>query len=174
MNRALIPVTVVTLFIVAIQLAILSSLRIDGVVVMLVWLWPLALGLAGSTVLAMWGAVWGALLGGIFFDTHAATPFGLTALVGVAIAYVASRLGREGVGDLDSAAIWVTPAIAAVAGFVAPLAYIVAATATLHFTMWRASLGESMIVNAIAFFLLARPVGRLAILVSGSGARARR
>ena len=166
MNRALIPVTVVTLFIVAIQLAILSSLRIDGVVVMLVWLWPLALGLAGSTVLAMWGAV----LGGIFFDT----PFGLTALVGVAIAYVASRLGREGVGDLDSAAIWVTPAIAAVAGFVAPLAYIVAATATLHFTMWRASLGESMIVNAIAFFLLARPVGRLAILVSGSGARARR
>ena len=170
MNRALIPVTVVTLFIVAIQLAILSSLRIDGVVVMLVWLWPLALGLAGSTVLAMWGAV----LGGIFFDTHAATPFGLTALVGVAIAYVASRLGREGVGDLDSAAIWVTPAIAAVAGFVAPLAYIVAATATLHFTMWRASLGESMIVNAIAFFLLARPVGRLAILVSGSGARARR
>ena len=97
MNRALIPVTVVTLFIVAIQLAILSSLRIDGVVVMLVWLWPLALGLAGSTVLAMWGAV----LGGIFFDTHAATPFGLTALVGVAIAYVASRLGREGVGDVE-------------------------------------------------------------------------
>jgi len=169
-NRALIPVTIVTLFIVAFQLAILSSLRIDGVVVMLVWLWPLALGLAGSASLA----VWSALLAGIFFDTHAATPFGLTALVGLAIAYVASRLGREGVGDLDSAALWVTPVIAAAAGFVAPLAYVVAGALTLHFSMWHASLGESMVVNAVAFFLLARPVGRLAIMVSGSGARVRR
>jgi uncharacterized membrane protein YphA (DoxX/SURF4 family) len=64
--------------------------------------------------------------------------------------------------------------IAAVGGFFAPLAYVVLAMMTLHFTIWHASLGASMVVNAAAFFLLARPVGRLAILVSGSGARARR
>ena len=76
-----------------------------GVVVMLVWLWPLAMGLAGLTALSLLGA----LVAGVFFDTHAMTPFGLTALVAILLAYGASRLGREGVGDLDSAAWWVTP-----------------------------------------------------------------
>ena len=55
-------------------------------------------------------------MGGVFFDTHATTPFGLTAMVGVVLAYGASRLGKEGVGDLDSAAWWVTPILAAARG----------------------------------------------------------
>jgi cell shape-determining protein MreD len=104
-RRVLAPVTIVTLFVVALQLSVFSSWRFAGVVVMLVWLWPLAVGMAGLTALSLWCA----LVAGIFFDTHTTTPFGLTALVALALAYGASRLGREGVGDLDSAAWWVTP-----------------------------------------------------------------
>jgi len=120
MRRALLPVTVVTLIVVAVQLSIFSSLRFAGVVVMIVWLWPLAMGLAGLTTLALWCAI----VAGVFFDTHATTPFGLTALVAVVLAYGASRLGREGVGDLDSAAWWVTPLLAAAAGFIAPVLFV--------------------------------------------------
>ncbi len=158
MRRVLLPVTIVTLVVVAIQLSIFSSLRIAGVVVMLVWLWPLAMGLAGLTSLALWCA----LVAGVFFDTHAVTPFGLTALVAVVLAYGASRLGKEGVGDLDSAAWWVTPLIAAAAGFIAPALFVGASFFTLNFSFWRDSLVASMVVNAVAFFILARPMTRLA------------
>ncbi|HEY5265319.1 MAG TPA: hypothetical protein VIJ40_00755 [Acidimicrobiales bacterium] len=169
MRRVLVPVTVVTLFIVAIQLSIFSSLRFAGVVVMIVWLWPLAMGLAGLTALSLWCA----LVAGIFFDTHSTTPFGLTALVALALAYGASRLGREGVGDLDSAAWWVTPLLAAAAGFVAPLFFVGASFLTLNFSLWRDSLFAAMVVNAIAYFLLARPMTRLARWVGGVGGKRR-
>jgi cell shape-determining protein MreD len=169
-SRALIPVTVVTLFIVALQLSILSPLRFAGVVVMLVWLWPFALGLGGFTVLSVWSAV----VAGVFFDTHAVTPFGLTAVVGVLLAYGASRLGKEGVGDLDSAAWWVTPALSAGAGFAAPLMYVIGGFVTFHFSMWRAGTLASMVVNALAFLILARPVARIARFVGNVGVRARR
>ena len=165
MRRVLVPVTLATLFIVAIQLSIFSSLRFAGVVVMIVWLWPLAMGLAGLTALSLWCA----LVAGIFFDTHTSTPFGLTALVALVLAYGASRLGREGVGDLDSAAWWVTPLLAAAAGFVAPLLFVGASFLTLNFSLWRDSLFAAMIVNALAFFLLARPMARLARWVGGVG-----
>ena len=170
MTRALIPVAVVTMFLVGIQLAIFSNLRFAGVVFMLVWLWPFALGLAGFTTLSIWAAV----VGGVFFDTHAATPFGLTAMVGVVLAYGASRLGKEGVGDLDSAAWWVTPILAAGAGLVAPVIYTAGGIGVLNFSLWHGSLVNSMVVNGIAFFILARPVSRLAKRVGDNGVRARR
>jgi len=157
-RRVLVPVTLVTLFIVAIQLSVFSGLRFAGVVIMIVWLWPLAMGLAGLTTLALWCA----LVAGVFFDTHATTPFGLTAVVALLLAYGASRLGREGVGDLDSAAWWVTPLLAAAAGFVAPLIYVGASFFTFNFSLWRNSLFATMVVNAVAFFVLARPMARLA------------
>jgi len=167
-SRVLAPVTLVTLFVVAIQLSIFSSLRFAGVVVMIVWLWPLAMGLAGLTALSLWSA----LVAGVFFDTHSSTPFGLTAIVALLLAYGASRLGREGVGDLDSAAWWVTPLIAAGAGFVAPLVFVGASFFTLNFSLWRDSLLAAMVVNAVAFFLLARPMTRLARWVgAGPGTR---
>jgi len=169
-RRALVPAALVTLLVVAIQLEVFSSLRVSGVVFMLVWLWPLCVGLAGYTSLALFVA----LLGGIMFDTHATTPFGLTALVGMVLGYVASRLGREGVGDLDSAAIWVTPVIAAVGGFLAPLLYVGAGYFELNFGLWRGSLLSSMVVNAGAFFLFSRWVSRFAKLVGSVGERARR
>jgi cell shape-determining protein MreD len=169
-RRALAPAVVVTLLIVALQLTVLSSLRIEGVVVMLVWLWPFAMGLTGYTSLALVTA----LLAGVFFDTHTTTPFGLTAAVGLVIAYGASRLGREGVGDLDSAAWWVTPVLAAVAGFVAPALYVVSGAFALNFNLWRGSVLSMMLVNAGAFFILARPVTRLARIVGNVGERVHR
>lgn len=170
MIRALIPVTVVTMFIVGIQLSVFSTLRFAGVVFMLVWLWPFALGLAGFTTLSICAA----LVGGVFFDTHAATPFGLTAIVGVILAYSASRLGKEGVGDLDSAAWWVTPILAAGAGLAAPVIYTAGGVGVLNFSLWHGSLVNSMVLNAVAFFVLARPVSRLARMVGPTGVRARR
>lgn len=165
MRKAVLPVTLVTLLIVAIQLSIFSSLRFAGVVVMIVWLWPLAVGLTGFTTLALWSAI----VAGVFFDTHSLTPFGLTALVAVILAYGASRLGREGIGDLDSAAWWVTPLIAAGAGFIAPALFVGASFFTFNFSLWRDSLVAAMIVNAVAFFLLARPMARLARWVGNIG-----
>ena len=170
MSRALIPVTIVSFFIVAIQLSIFSTLRFCGVVFMLVWLWPFTLGLAGFTTLSIWGA----LVAGVFFDTHTTTPFGLTAAVGIALAYSASRLGREGVGDLDSAAWWVTPVLAAGAGAAAPVIYSLGGVGVLNFSLWHGSLLNMIIVNGGAFFLLARPVSRLASIVGNLGVRARR
>ena len=167
MRRLLVPVTLVTLLIVALQLSVFSSLRVSGVVIMIVRLWPLAMGLAGLTSLALWSAV----VAGVFFDTHAVTPFGLTAIVALALAYGASRLGKEGVGDLDSAAWWVTPLIAAVAGFVAPALFVGASFFTLNFSLWRDSLLSAMVVNAAAFFVLARPMTRLARWVGNTGVR---
>jgi cell shape-determining protein MreD len=162
-----VPVTLVTLLIVAIQLSVFSSWRVSGVVIMIVWLWPLAMGLAGLTSLALWSAI----VAGVFFDTHTVTPFGLTAIVALALAYGASRLGKEGVGDLDSAAWWVTPLIAAAAGFFAPALFVGASFFTLDFSLWRDSLLPAMIVNAVAFFILARPMTRLARWVGSTGAR---
>jgi len=164
-RRLIVPVTLATLVIVAVQLSIFSSLRFAGVVIMIVWLWPLAMGLAGLTALALWSA----LVAGVFFDTHTTTPFGLTAIVALALAYGASRLGREGVGDLDSAAWWVTPLIAAGAGLVAPLIFVGASFFTLNFSLWRDGLLSAMVVNAVAFFLLARPMTRLARWVGSLG-----
>jgi len=169
-RRALVPALVVTFFVVAVQLTILSSLRIDGVVIMLVWLWPLAMGLTGFTSLALVTAG----VAGIFFDTHTTTPFGLTAAVALVIAYAASRLGREGVGDLDSAAWYVTPILAGVGGFVAPLLFTVSGAFALNFNLWRGSVLAMMVVNGVAFMVLARPVVRLARAVSNSGERVHR
>ena len=159
-----------TLLVVGLQLSVFSTLRFSGVVVMIVWLWPLVVGLAGLTSLSIWSAV----VGGVFFDTHSTTPFGLTAAVGVLLAYGASRLGKEGVGDLDSAVWWVTPAIAALGGFLAPLLYVFGGFVALNFSLWRSSLVDMMFVNAVAFALLSRAMARLARSAGGVGARARR
>lgn len=168
MRRALVPAALATLFVVGLQLAVFTSLRFAGVVVMVVWLWPLAMGLAGYTGLALVCAV----IAGLFFDTHSTTPFGLSALVALILAWGASRLGKEGVGDLDSAAWWVTPALSALGGFVAPAIFVALGALTLDFGLWRGSLVDAMVVNAVAFFVLARPAARAARALGRlSGAR---
>lgn len=157
MSRALVPAVVVTLFIVGVQLAVLTNLRVAGVVVMAVWLWPLAVGLSGSTALG----VIVASVGGLCVDAHAITPFGLTAVVGGLVAWVAARLGREGIGDLESAAWWVTPILGAIVGLLAPALYVILGAVVLNFSLWRGSVLDAMWVNAIAFAVFARPLARL-------------
>ena len=166
MRRVVVPVTLVTLVLVAIQLDVFSSLRFAGAVVMIVWLWPFCVGLTGATALALYSAT----LSGVFFDTHSPTPFGLALVVALVLAWFASRLGREGIGDLDSAAWWVTPVLAAVAGFLAPLLFVAVGVLALHGSMWRNGLLGAMVVNALAFFVLARPAVRLARWTSGQRA----
>ncbi len=163
-------ITLVTLVIVGVQFAVFTQWRFAGAVVMLVWLWPVAVGLTGLTSLALFVG----FLSGLLFDAQSATPFGLSALVGLALAHGASRRGKEGVGDLDSAARGVTPALAAAAGFAAPLLFVVTGVVALDFSLWRGSLLDSMLVNAVAFFVLARPVTRVAFAVSSSARRQRR
>ncbi len=170
MIQARAGITLLTLVVVGVQFAVFTQWRFAGAVVMLVWLWPVAVGLTGLTSLALAAG----LLSGILFDAQSATPFGLSALVGVLLAFAASRLGKEGVGDLDSAALWVTPVIAAAAGFVAPVVFVVGGAVALNFSLWRGSLLDSMVVNAVAFFLLARPMSRLAAMAGASALRARR
>ncbi len=158
MSRAVIPLTIVTLFVVAIQLQLLSTLRAAGAVIMLVWLWPFVVGLTGALAPALWVAA----LSGLFFDTRSTTPFGLTIVVAVVLAWFAARLGREGVGDLDSAAWWVPPVLAGVAGLLAPAGYVVLATLAQDHGLWHDHLVASMVVNALVFAVVARPLARLA------------
>ncbi len=170
MSQARLLIFLATLCIVGVQLAVFTQWRFDGAVIMLVWLWPVALGLTGLTSLAIFAG----LLAGVLFDAQTATPFGLSALVAVALAYVASRLGKEGVGDLDSAAFWVTPGLAAIGGLAAPALYVASGVFALNFSLWRGSVVNSMLVNAVAFAILARPVTRVAFVLSRSAMRARR
>jgi hypothetical protein len=156
--RELLPTFLVSLVVVAFQIAVFSTIQINGVVIMFVWLWPLCVGLAGSTT----AAIMSGSVAGVFFDTHTATPFGLSAVVAVLIAYLAVRLGREGVGDLESAAWWVAPAIAAVGGFFAPAVFVISGFFLLDFGLWRGSVLEAMMINSLAFFILARPLIRVA------------
>lgn len=138
--------------------------------VMLVWLWPVAVGLSGSLSYA----VATALLCGLLFDARGQVHFGLTAAVGMIAAYAAGRLGREGIGDLDSAAIWVAPSLAAAAGFFAPILYLVGGVFFLDFDLWRGSVGAMIVVNTVAFFFLARPMIRVARWTVDAGSQARR
>jgi hypothetical protein len=78
------------------------------------------------------------------------------------------------VGDLDSAAWYVTPILAGVGGFVAPLLFTVSGAFALNFNLWRGSVLAMMVVNGVAFMVLARPVVRLARAVSNSGERVHR
>ena len=165
MNRATVAAFVATCALVAVQLDIVSPWRISGVVIMLVWLWPVAFGVAGATG----PAVATGILAGLLFDARTVTPYGLTALVGALLGLAAARLGREGVGDLDGAAWWMAPLIALVAGFVAPLIFATGGFVTGQSDLWRGNLGTMMVVNAAAFFVLARPLARVARVICDLG-----
>ncbi len=165
MTRGLLALALTTVILVALQLAAISPLRVGGVVVMVIWLWPLSLSLTGDTRVA---AVTG-FLAGVLFDAHSLAPFALSGVVGVVVALAAGPLGREGVGDLDGAAWWVTPALGAATGFMSPLVYVVAGALTGHPDLWRGNLGVMMVVNAVACAVLARPFTRLAQYLANSG-----
>ena len=154
MSRLVLSLFIVTGFLVAVQVDVLSHIRVFGVVVMVVWLWPLCLGLLGAGP----SAVVVGVVSGLCFDAHAATAFGINAVVGGAVAAVAIRLERNGIGDVDGAAWWMAPALASIAGLVAPLLLVAVSAVTLDFSLWRGSLGTTMAINAVAFALIARPL----------------
>jgi hypothetical protein len=160
-----VALAVTTLILVAAQIAVFSPLRIAGVVVMIVWLWPLALSLTGSTIFA----VIAGFIAGVLFDAHTQTPFALSGVVGALVAGLISFLAREGVGDLDAAAWWVPPIIGAVGGFLAPLIYVIGGAMVGQTSLWRASLLTMMLINAAAFFVLVRPLARAARWVADVG-----
>jgi hypothetical protein len=164
-----VTLALVTVALVALQVSIVSPLRVGGVVLMVVWLWPFAVGLTGSTAVA----VTTGLLAGLLFDSTTATPYGLTGLVGAAIGWGISLLAREGIGDLDGSAWWVPALLAGLAGAAAPLLYVAAGALVGHLSFWRAGLSAMMGLNFVGFFVLARPLARLAQRVALVGGWAR-
>ena len=152
MNLWVVRVIASSVAIASVQIALLSNLRVGGVVIMGIWLWTLVVGLLGGTPPALVaGATTGAL-----FDAHVSTPFGLFIVIGVLGGYVAGQLGREGIGDFKAAAWWMPSAIGLAVGFVTPLVLTAAAAVTGNLQFWRGDLGSSMVVNALVFALAIR------------------
>lgn len=149
---------VAALALVVLQIAIADELSVMGVHAELIWVLPVAAGLAAGPMAGMSAG----LMGGVVADLFQPTPFGLTALVAVVIGYALGRLGEEGVGDLGGAAWWVAPALAAAAGLVAPLAYALCAAALGHTGYLTAvPVGMVCVLDALACALLVRPTMRL-------------
>ena len=152
MNLWVVRVILSSIVITAIQVSVLSGLRIGGVVIMGIWLWTLVVGLLGGTPPALVaGATTGAL-----FDAHVSTPFGLFIAIGLLVGYVAGQLGREGIGDFKAAAWWMPSAIGLAVGFITPVVLTIAATLTGNFQFWRGDLGSTMVVNALVFAVAIR------------------
>ena len=136
------------------QLTIADELTIAGVHAELVWVLPVAVGLAAGMKAGMAAG----LVGGAVADLFLPTPFGLTALVGVLIGFGVGRLGEEGIGDLGGSAFWVAPSIAFGGGLIAPVLYAVCGAAIGHRSYLSATLGVVCVLDAVACALLVRPV----------------
>lgn len=163
-------VMLASVFVVALQTAIVSSYRIAGIAVMIVWLWPLCVGLVGNTPS---GIVAGAT-SGLLFDTHVATPFGLFTVTGALIGYAAGLLGREDLGDLRGAAWWMPLLIGGSCGLITPLVFVILGFCFGDIQLWRGDVGATMVVNAFAFGLLLRPAVRMVRIAVGESMDVRR
>jgi cell shape-determining protein MreD len=157
-TRAFVSLALATLVLVALQLAVVSPLRLFGVVIMVVWLWPMAVALTVATPVGVAVGV----VTGLLFDAHAVTPFGASAVVGGVLALGVGALAREGVGDLDGAALWVPSALAAAAGLAAPVLFVIASAIAGRSSVWHSSLVTTMAINMVFFALLVRPLARVA------------
>lgn len=145
---------VASLLVAVAQLTIADELRVAGMHPELLWVLPVAVGLAaGSTAGMAAGFVAGAI-----GDLFVPAPFGLSALVGVLVGYAVGRLGDEGVGDLRGTAFVVPPALAALAGLCAPLAYALLGAIGGHSSFVSASLPVVAVLDAAACAVLVRPV----------------
>jgi rod shape-determining protein MreD len=109
----------VVIAVVVIQVGAVAHLRLGGVHPEMVWLLPLAAGLIGGTE---FGAVVG-FSSGLLLDCLLPTPFGLTALVGVLLGFVAGVLSERGVLSGIGAVWWMTPLMGAGAGLIGVMAY---------------------------------------------------
>jgi hypothetical protein len=145
------------LAVVVLQLTLADELLVSGVHAELVWVLPVAVGLAAGPKAGMAAG----LAGGAVADLFLPTPFGLTALVGVVLGFLVGRLGEEGIGDLGGSAFWVAPSIAFGAGLVAPVVFAGFGAVLGHRSYLSASLGLICALDAVACALLVRPVMRV-------------
>lgn len=136
------------------QLTLADELTISGVHAELVWVLPVAVGLAAGMKAGMAAG----LVGGAVADLFLPTPFGLTAVVGVLVGYLVGRLGEEGVGDLGGSAWWVAPSLAFGAGLAAPVLFAICGAAIGHRSYLSGTLGVICALDAVACALLVRPV----------------
>jgi rod shape-determining protein MreD len=148
---------VVALGLVVVQLTIANELSIDGVHPELLWVLPVAAGLAAGGMAGMAAG----FVGGVVTDLFLPSPFGLSAFVGVLIGYAMGRLGEEGVGDLHGSARWVAPALGAACGFMAPVLYALCAVVLGHRTYLSSSLGVVALLDAAVCAALVRPMMHL-------------
>jgi rod shape-determining protein MreD len=148
---------VVALGVVVLQLTIADELTIHGVHPELIWVLPVAAGLAAG---AMPGMAAG-FVGGVVADLFLPTPFGLTALVGVVLGYAMGRLGEEGIGDLGGSAWWVAPGLGLACGFAAPVLYALCGAAIGHRAYVSSTLLIVAALDAVTCALLVRPTMRL-------------
>ena len=170
-TRALIPVTVVTMFIVGVQLSVFSTLavrrrRLHARVALALRARPRGLHDAGASGRRSWAA-----------SSSTRTPprpsasprwwasCSPTARRASARKASATSTPRPGGSRRSS-----RPARASRRRSSTPLGGI----GVLNFSLWHGSLVNSMVVNAVAFFVLARPVSRLARRVGRVGVRAYR
>jgi rod shape-determining protein MreD len=143
--------------IVVLQLTLADELTISGVHAELIWVLPVAVGLAAGTKAGMAAG----LAGGAVADLFLPTPFGLTPLIGVLVGYVVGLLGEEGIGDLGGSAWWVAPSLGFAAGLVAPALYAGSGAALGHRGYLSTSLAVVCALDAVACALLVRPVMRI-------------
>jgi rod shape-determining protein MreD len=158
-----------SLGVVVVQLTCADKLSLAGVHPELVWVLPVAAGLAAGATTGMAAG----FVGGAVADLFLPAPFGLTALVAVFAGYATGRLGEEGVGDLGGAAWGVAPALGVATGLVAPLVYAVLAAIGGHRSYLSINLLVVSGLDAVACGLLVRPV--MALLgrrIAGDAARA--
>ena len=163
-------VAIASIVIVSVQTTIVSPYRIAGIAIMLVWLWPLCVGLLGDQ---RSGVVAG-VISGLLFDAHVATPFGLFAVVGGVVGYVAVLLGREDLGDLRGAVWWMPLAIGGGFGLATPIVLVVIGFFFGGTQLWRGDVGATMVINALAFGIFLRPAVAASRIMVGPVNEARR
>ena len=118
-GRVVLRMVLVVLATIVLQVGLLNSFVIGHVHPEVIWLIPAAAGLlAGPEV----GAVTG-FLAGLWLDCLLPTPFGLSALVGTTIGYLAGLLEQRGVVVGGGQVFWVGPALGAAAGLLGVLLY---------------------------------------------------
>ena len=111
-GRAALRLALVVLGVIAIQVGLLDALRVGHVHPEIIWLVPASVGLlAGPEA----GLVVG-FLAGLWLDCLLPTPFGLSALVGTSIGYLAGLLEQRGVVVGAGQVFWVGPGLGAAAG----------------------------------------------------------
>ena len=112
-------IALVLLGVIALQVGVMTRLRFGDVHPEIIWLVPAAAGLlAGPGT----GAVTG-FAAGLWLDCLMPTPFGLSALVGTIVGYLAGLLEQRGVEVGTGQVPWIGPGLGAAAGLLGVALY---------------------------------------------------